>query len=248
MKVSCGGIQSPAGFWNLFQRKCKKILITDNAYYNQLPDIAKQYKSTDFYVLWGMDDYKLSAPENVQICRVDIAKAVYSIGVNSAHYLTEKIKAIDVTDPAFSETNHTVLFLYKTDEAHKHYEQFASGVKTINPNLATYSVKLDNEKAYLSQLMQSNDVYSIMLAEEMPDVVKTLTEASLDNIYLSGATKDVMQYQKYLCAVSVDNTTYIDYIFHSISNGNELVPVFNGTYEDHFCRLEYNKLIIGKLK
>ena len=230
------------------QEKCQSILITDSKYYSELTDIANDYKDTNFYVLWGKDEYRSSTPDNVQICRVDITKAVYSIGVNSAHYLTEKIKGIDVTDPAFSEINHTVLYLYKTDAAHKLYDQFASGVKTINPNLAIYSVKIENEAAYAQQLAQSNDICAVMLAEEMPEFITTLTEANPDNVYLSGTTVDVTKYPEYLCAVTIDTNTYIDYIFHSISSNKDLVQIHNGTYEDSFCRLEYNKSIIGKLK
>lgn len=230
------------------QEMCKTLIITDSKHHDTLMQIAETFKDTNFYVLWGKDEYTSSPLDNVQICRVDTSKAVYSIGVNSAHYLTEKIKSIDVTDPAFSEINHTVMYLYKTDAGYTQYEQFAAGVKTINPNLGMYAVKVDDEVEYAKSLMQSGDVYALMAAEEMPQLTKELTEAMPDNIYLSGVTEDVIKYQKYLCAITVDNSTFVDYIFRSISNGEALTPVYNGTYDDSFCRLEFNKAIIGKLK
>ena len=230
------------------QDKCKNILITGKSYHNVLLEIAKDFKDTNFYVLWGTDEYTSASADNIQICRADISKAVYSIGVNSAHYLTEKIKAIDVTDPAFSETNHTVIYLYKTDTGYSYYEQFASGVKKINPNLGVYAVKVEDENEYAAAFKQSEDIYTVMAADEMPLLTEALAQAPSDNLFLSGVTEDVIKYPNYLCAIKIDNSTFIDNIFHSISDGTALVPIHNGAYDDSFCRLEYNKKIIGNLK
>ncbi len=227
---------------------CKDIIVTSSLHYDTLKGIADEYKDTDFYVLWGTELFSDNPPRNIQICRIDITRAMYSIGVNSAHYLTEKIKAMDITDPSYSETNHTVVYLYKTDIGKSHYENFVTGVKKVNPNLSIYQFNVTDEAQYASTLTNEGNMYAVMLADEMPDLVNALSQLQPENIYISGTTDSVKGYSNYLCAIKADNNTYLEYIFHSIAKDSPTGDIYNGSYEDNFCRIDYNKAILGNLK